>query len=215
MNRMRSDRPALATFVFQLGQKGCVFLGRAAHHDTVDVIEAAAQVDHRVDKSVGALLVADAAITPQQQTVRQPQTGANGGFVLGWREILQVDAVHDHLRVAFQIPGGLARRGDHRIHPVDQPFGIPGMGPLRGAGEQQFQPQSEDVAQDQTQQHLGVSPCVPDAQGFAVRQERQAAQRDMRGCPQASPARWRRYRSIAPAAAPAAQSSPSRPKACV
>ena len=69
---------------------------------------------------------------------------------------------HDAVRHA-KIGGGARARGNHRVHPADQPSRPAGMNPLGGGGEDQGQGHAKHVPHDHARQHLGVSPGMPDA----------------------------------------------------
>jgi len=117
---------------------------------------------HRVDKDVGALLLADAA--KAADTVFSRQTaGRKKRFTINRRPVkVGVDTMMNHLRRNLQIRCCRNARGDHAVHAPHQPSADPGVMPLgRRCKDQRQRPTQR--SQQQADDHFVIPPRVPDA----------------------------------------------------
>ncbi|MPL88426.1 hypothetical protein SDC9_34449 [bioreactor metagenome] len=171
-------QPRLLHLRLQPVQKRPLPLGRAAHHQGGDAGPGRQQRQHRVDEGIGALLRADPAIAADQHPLGQAEPGAQRGAAARRGEALGVDTVQDHMRRALEIGCGARRGGDDVVHLPDQPFRIAGVAALAGRGEEKFQLHPEEALQRQPEEHLGVTPRMPDP--APARQQRQPPDRHMR-----------------------------------
>src|SRR5262245_61839497 len=77
-------------------------------------------------------------------------------------ELLQIYAVHDDSMRHLQEAAGTLARGNHAIHPPDQPLRIAFVLALAGGGEEQPHRGATYVAQQDTAQHFQITPRMPD-----------------------------------------------------
>src|SRR5438876_1465093 len=120
-------------------------------------------LNHGIHKFFGSFLRPDAAEDPDSVFARKSPIVPCGCAVGRRRKHIDIHAMWNDGGIPVQVAGCGSTCGNQSVHTTQTKPCDPTVPALRRRREDEQQPETKDVPQDQPHEHVDVAPCVPNA----------------------------------------------------